>query len=77
VVRTPAHVALAREIGSASTVLLKTNTTGGASSISRGLPVDIASIKSIAVIGQDAQTPNRACGDLNECNDGTMSIGYF
>jgi len=28
------------------------------------------------VIGQDADWPNLDCNDLNECNDGTMSIGW-
>lgn len=45
------------------------------SSIIRGLPLDKSKIKTIAVVGQDAKTPNKNCGDLNQCNDGTMSIG--
>ncbi|KAF8069314.1 glycoside hydrolase family 3 protein [Lyophyllum atratum] len=79
-VRSDAHTALVREIASASAVLLKNNrttTTGTPSgSTIRGLPVDASRIKSMAVIGQDAKLPNLKCNDLNECNDGTMSIGW-
>ncbi|KAJ7917186.1 glycoside hydrolase family 3 protein [Mycena leptocephala] len=78
-VRSAAHTALVREIGGASAVLLKNNrstTTGAASGVTvRGLPIATARIKTMAVIGQDALLPNLSCNDLNECNDGTMSIG--
>jgi beta-glucosidase len=78
-VRSAAHTALVREIGGASAVLLKNNrstTTGAASGVTvRGLPIAAARIKTMAVIGQDALLPNLSCNDLNECNDGTMSIG--
>lgn len=79
-VRSAAHTALVREIGGASAVLLKNNrttTTGTASGVTtRGLPIAVARIKTMAVIGKDALLPNLSCNDLNECNDGTMSIGY-
>ncbi|KAG6908409.1 hypothetical protein DXG01_004770 [Tephrocybe rancida] len=79
-VRSDAHTALAREIASASAVLLKNNrttTTGTPSGTTiRGLPVAASRIKTIAVVGQDAKAPNMSCNDLNECNDGTMSIGW-
>jgi len=67
VVRTTAHIALAREVAAASAVLLKNNKTG-----TRGLP--LGQPKTIAVIGQDAEKPTPNC-DLNKCNDGTMAIG--
>ncbi|KAJ7033558.1 glycoside hydrolase family 3 protein [Mycena alexandri] len=79
-VRSAAHTALVREIGGASAVLLKNNrttTTGTASGVTtRGLPIAVARIKTMAVIGKDALLPNLSCNDLNECNDGTMSIGW-
>jgi beta-glucosidase len=79
-VRSAAHTALVREIGGASAVLLKNNrttTTGTATGVTtRGLPLAAARIKTMAVVGQDALLPNLSCNDLNECNDGTMSIGY-
>ena len=78
-VRTDAHTNLVREIASASAVLLKNNrttTTGTPSGTTiRGLPLAQSMIKTIAVVGQDAKIPNLSCNDLNECNDGTMSIG--
>ena len=78
-VRTSEHTALVRELGSASAVLLKNNrtTTDGTATGTtiRGLPLAQSRIKTIAVVGQDARLPNLTCGDLNECNDGTMSIG--
>jgi beta-glucosidase len=67
-VRSAAHTALAREIAAASAVLLK-NTP----STSRGLP--LASPSTIAVVGQDAKMPTPDC-NLNECNDGTVVIGW-
>lgn len=79
-VRSSEHTALAREIASASAVLLKntrSTTTGTPSGITtRGLPVAKERIKSIAVVGQDAKMPNLNCSEMNECNDGTMSVGY-
>ncbi|THU90585.1 glycoside hydrolase family 3 protein [Dendrothele bispora CBS 962.96] len=84
-VRTDAHTELTREIGRASAVLLKNNrsTADGTPSgtTTRGLPVSQSLIKSIAIIGQDAKLPNLNCNPplapgLNECNDGTMSIGW-
>ncbi|KAG5338890.1 hypothetical protein C0989_005663 [Termitomyces sp. Mn162] len=79
-VRSDAHTALVREIASASAVLLKNNrtiTTGTQSgTTTRGLPLAASKVKTIAVIGQDAKMPNLHCNDLNECNDGTMSIGW-
>ncbi|KAJ4501109.1 glycoside hydrolase family 3 protein [Lentinula lateritia] len=79
-VRTDAHTALVRQIGSASAVLLKNNRTtsdGTATGTTiRGLPLS-KDIKTIAVVGQDAQQLNLDCGGgLNECNDGTMVIGW-
>ncbi|KAH0583308.1 hypothetical protein H2248_011176 [Termitomyces sp. 'cryptogamus'] len=79
-VRSDAHTSLVREIASASAVLLKNNrtTTTGTQSgtTTRGLPLAASKVKTIAVIGQDAKMPNLHCNDLNECNDGTMSIGW-
>ncbi|KAF9453634.1 glycoside hydrolase family 3 protein [Macrolepiota fuliginosa MF-IS2] len=79
-VRTAEHTALVREIGSASAVLLKNNRTtmdgSPTGSTIRGLPLDKSRIKTMAIVGQDAKLPNQNCGDLNECNDGTMSIGW-
>jgi beta-glucosidase len=69
VVRSDAHTALSREIAAASAVLLK-NTAG-----TPGLPLSTAAIKRVAIIGKDALIPNLDCGDLNECDDGTMEIG--
>jgi beta-glucosidase len=75
-VRTDAHTALVREIGAASSVLLKNNRTTSASGATiRGLPLNMSQIKTIAVVGQDALPPKMNCGDLNECNDGVMVIG--
>ncbi|KAG6888324.1 hypothetical protein C0995_009191 [Termitomyces sp. Mi166 len=79
-VRSDTHTALAREIASASAVLLKNNrtTTTGTpdGATTRGLPLAASGIKTIGVVGQDAKIPNLGCNDLNECNDGTMSIGW-
>ncbi|CAE6466839.1 unnamed protein product [Rhizoctonia solani] len=69
-VRTPEHTALVKEIASASAVLLKNSRTGTSG---RGLPLALP--KSIAIIGQDAKKGSTDCR-LNECNDGTMSIGW-
>lgn len=79
-VRSDAHTALSGEIADASAVLLKNNrttTTGTPTGRTvRGLPLAMERIKTIAVIGQDAAMPNKNCGNLNECNDGTMSVGW-
>lgn len=79
-VRSAAHTALVREIDDASAVLLKNNrtTTTGTDTgrTVRGLPLAMEQIESIAVIGQDALMPNQNCNGLNECNSGTMVIGY-
>ncbi|KAF9025904.1 glycoside hydrolase family 3 protein [Hymenopellis radicata] len=76
-VRSAAHTALTREIGAASAVLLKNNrTTTSDGTTIRGLPLAKGSIKTIAVIGQDAKMPNLSCNNLGECNDGTMSVGW-
>ncbi|KAK2460318.1 hypothetical protein APHAL10511_007707 [Amanita phalloides] len=75
-VRSDAHTALVREIGSASAVLLKNNrtTSGG---ITIGLPITKSDIRTVAIVGQDAKQLNQKCsGGLNECNDGTMVIGW-
>ncbi|KAJ7465974.1 glycoside hydrolase family 3 protein [Mycena latifolia] len=69
-VRSAAHTALAREIAAASAVLLK-NTQGAP-----GLPLSASAIKHAAIVGQDALLPNLNCGDSNECDDGTMTIGW-
>jgi beta-glucosidase len=75
-VRTAAHTALVREIAAASAVLLKNNrTVNAAGTTVRGLPAVLGVAKTVAIIGKDALLPNLACNDLNECNDGTMSIG--
>ncbi|TFK95652.1 glycoside hydrolase family 3 protein [Pterulicium gracile] len=76
VVRTPAHVALSKEIASASAVLLKTTTSGSSATVTRGLPVDIAKVKTVAIIGQDARMPKRDCDPMGKCNEGTMSVGW-
>ncbi|KAJ7209261.1 glycoside hydrolase family 3 protein [Mycena pura] len=69
-VRSTAHTALAREIAGASAVLLK-NTAGA-----RGLPLSAAALSTAAIVGMDALLPNLDCGDLNQCDDGTMTIGW-
>ncbi|KAF8968285.1 glycoside hydrolase family 3 protein [Flammula alnicola] len=76
-VRTAAHTALVREIAAASSVLLKNNkTVNSAGTTVRGLPAVKGVAKTIAIVGQDAKLPNLSCNDLNECNDGTMSVGW-
>ena len=74
-VRSAAHTALVKEIASASAVLLK-NLRPAGTTTGRGLPVNKASIKTMAVVGQDAKMPKQDCGDLNKCNEGTMSVGW-
>ncbi|KAF8638262.1 hypothetical protein AX17_002284 [Amanita inopinata Kibby_2008] len=76
-VRSDAHTSLAREIASASVVLLKNNRSATPNGVAmRGLPIT-RNISTVAIIGQDAKLPNLKCaGGLNECNDGTMTIGW-
>ncbi|KAG9091620.1 hypothetical protein FS749_016405 [Ceratobasidium sp. UAMH 11750] len=69
-VRTNGHTALVKEIASASAVLLK-NSRSASSNV--GLP--LATPKTIAIVGQDAKKGSTDCR-LNECNDGTMSVGW-
>ncbi|PFH44702.1 hypothetical protein AMATHDRAFT_167652, partial [Amanita thiersii Skay4041] len=78
VVRSDDHTSLVREIASASAVLLKNNRSTTPNGItSRGLPIAKQMIGSVAVVGKDAKLPNLDCsGGLNECNDGTMVIGW-
>ncbi|EEB96298.1 hypothetical protein MPER_04589, partial [Moniliophthora perniciosa FA553] len=68
-------------IGAASAVLLKNNRTTDTGrptgTTTRGLPLAKSKLKSIAVIGQDARQLNQNCtGGMNQCNDGTMVIGW-
>ena len=65
-VRTNEHTSLVREIGGASTVLLK--------NANNVLPLNLGRIKTMAVIGLDAQTPDPNC-NLNECDTGVITIG--
>jgi len=66
-----------KEIAAASSVLLKNNrTVSSTGTTQRGLPAVRGVAKSVAIIGQDAKMPNLNCNELNECNDGTMSVGY-
>lgn len=75
--RSAAHTALAKEIAAASSVLLKnTPVRDSSGTIIRGLPAVRGVAKTVAIIGQDANMPNRKCGELNECNDGTMVVGF-
>jgi len=61
----------------ASSVLLKNNRSVSLTGTTvRGLPAVKGVAKSVAIIGQDAKMPKLDCNDLNECNEGTMSIGY-
>ncbi|EJD48586.1 hypothetical protein AURDEDRAFT_112989 [Auricularia subglabra TFB-10046 SS5] len=64
-VRTDAHTKLIREIGAASTVLLK--------NINNALPLGTPA--SIAIIGEDAAPPQTGC-DLNACLGGTLPMGW-
>ena len=76
-VRSDAHTLLVREIASASAVLLKNNRTTSGGVTTRGLPIAQSMINTVAIVGQDAKQLNQHCsGGLNECNDGTMVIGY-
>jgi beta-glucosidase len=72
-VRSDPHTALAREIASASAVLLKNS---GGNGVTKGLPLNKANIKTMAVVGIDARMPKKDCDALNKCNEGTMSIGW-
>ncbi|KAJ7168999.1 glycoside hydrolase family 3 protein [Mycena filopes] len=69
-VRSAAHTALSREIAAASAVLLKNNAST--------LPLSAPTLKGkrVAIVGQDALIPNLNCGDSNQCDDGTMTIGW-
>ena len=74
--RSAGHTALAKEIASASSVLLKNARVGDSSGTTiRGLPAVRGVAKKIAIIGQDAKMPKVKCNELNECNDGTMVVG--
>ncbi|KAF9557186.1 glycoside hydrolase family 3 protein [Agrocybe pediades] len=76
-VRSDAHTALAKEIAMASSVLLKNNrTVNSQGSTVRGLPITKGVASSIAIVGQDAKMLNTNCNDLNECNDGTLTVGW-
>ncbi|CAK5269088.1 unnamed protein product [Mycena citricolor] len=83
-VRSATHLAIAREVAAASTVLLKNNRTSsagagapaGSGTTLRGLPVALSQVKSIAIVGLDGIMPNVKCNDLNECNDGTLGVGW-
>ncbi|KAF9533583.1 glycoside hydrolase family 3 protein [Crepidotus variabilis] len=76
-VRTPGHTALSREIAAASSVLLKNARGLDASGRTiRGLPALKGVAKTVAIVGQDAKMLNKDCGELNECNDGTMVVGW-
>ncbi|KAF8349160.1 glycoside hydrolase family 3 protein [Amanita rubescens] len=76
-VRSDAHTLLVREIASASAVLLKNNQTTSGGVTTRGLPITKSMINTVAIVGQDAKQLNQRCtGGLNECNDGTMVIGW-
>ncbi|KAJ7627784.1 glycoside hydrolase family 3 protein [Mycena polygramma] len=71
-VRSAAHTALSREIAANSAVLLKNENAAG----KPGLPLNAATLKRAAIIGKDALLPNLNCGDSNQCDDGTMTIGW-
>ncbi|KAJ7827358.1 glycoside hydrolase family 3 protein [Mycena olivaceomarginata] len=67
-VRSDAHTALAREIAADSAVLLK--------NVGQALPLKATAGRRVAIVGKDALLPNLNCGDSNECDDGTMTIGW-
>ena len=73
-VRSNGHTALAREIASASAVLLTNNPSNLPNGGQRGLPMDFKKLRSVAIIGQDANMPKKNCGELNECNEGVMVV---
>jgi beta-glucosidase len=61
----------------ASAVLLKNHRTVSSSGTTKGgLPAVKGVAKSVAIIGQDAKMPKLNCNGLNECNEGTMSVGF-
>ncbi|KAF7973535.1 hypothetical protein HWV62_14970 [Athelia sp. TMB] len=64
------HSVLIREIGAASTVLLKNQNSA--------LPIDFTKVKNLAIVGSDAgpneDGPN-SCGDRG-CDQGTLAIGW-
>lgn len=64
------HYKIIREIGAASSILLKNS--------KNALPLNVKKIKQIAIIGSDAgpnpEGPN-ACGD-RACDQGTLAIGW-
>jgi len=64
-VRSDAHTTLAKEVATASSVLLK-NTNGA-------LPLK-GTEKTMAIIGLDAKAPQTGC-NLNACNGGTVVTG--
>ncbi|KAL1689315.1 glycoside hydrolase family 3 protein [Schizophyllum commune] len=77
-VRTNATKALVREIAGASAVLLKNNRTASGS---YALPIDASKLTKVAIIGLDAKEPKKDCGSgasagMNQCNEGTVSIGW-
>lgn len=76
-VRSDTHTNLAKDIASASCVMLKNaNSTSGASAgTGKILPLSGSFSGSVAIVGQDAAMP-RDCGNLNECNNGVMVVGY-
>ncbi|KAK7686507.1 hypothetical protein QCA50_010105 [Cerrena zonata] len=72
-VRSAAHTATVREIAAASSVLLKNSRS---KKDTRGLPLSLGSIKSLAVIGEDANYVGQDCGNINTCPTGTFDIGF-
>ncbi|KAL4261768.1 glycosyl hydrolase 3 family protein [Pleurotus pulmonarius] len=82
-VRSEEHTALAKEIASASAVLLKNAPRASNSSSSRtlgrhlGLPILKSEIKEMAIIGEDAKQPDLSlCNELVECTNGTLAVGW-
>ncbi len=81
--RSEEHTALAKEIASASAVLLKNAPRASNTSSSRtlgrhlGLPILKSEIKEMAIIGEDAKQPDLSlCNELVECTNGTLAVGY-
>ncbi|KZP19075.1 glycoside hydrolase family 3 protein, partial [Athelia psychrophila] len=64
------HSILIREVGAASTVLLK--------NVNNALPIDFSKVKNLAIVGSDAgpnpDGPN-SCNDRG-CDEGTLAIGW-
>ena len=71
--RSDAHTATVREIAAASSVLLKNSRS---KKDKRGLPLSFNSIKTLAVIGEDADYVGEDCGNINTCPTGTFDIGW-